>query len=77
MNVVDVEPIDVLPLRPMLSFSDLAYEKQFARHYHESYYRYAQVTLTLGLVLVLGDFVVDRLVARVCIAQGLLCEERA
>ena len=59
MSVDKVERIDSLPLRPMLSFTDTAYEKRFIQHYHDFYYRYAQVSLALGLVLVTGDFLVD------------------
>ena len=51
--------ISDLPLRPMLAFSDPAYEQRFVRYYNDFYYRYAQVTLALGLVLVFADFLVD------------------
>jgi signal transduction histidine kinase/CheY-like chemotaxis protein len=51
--------IDALPLRPMLSFADRGYEQHFIQHYYSFYYRYAQVSLALGLVLVIGDFLVD------------------
>ena len=45
----------------MLSFTDQAYEQRFVRYYHDFYYRYAQISLALGLVLVFGDFLVDLL----------------
>jgi hypothetical protein len=59
MSVAIDEPVDDLRLRPMLSFSDLTYERHFVQHYHDSYYRYAQLSLAMGLVLVFGDFLVD------------------
>ncbi len=53
-----------LPLRLLLRFADAAYERRFVKHYVAFYFRYAQVSLVLGLVLVLGDYLVD------CLAQG-------
>ena len=50
---------DALPLRPMLAFSDPDYERQFVHFYNKFYYRYAQASLTVGLVLLLADFVAD------------------
>jgi hypothetical protein len=52
---------DALPLRPKLSFAGAAYEQSFVRYYHGFYYRYAQASLVVGMVLILGDFLVDRL----------------
>lgn len=54
-------PPDTLPLTPKLSFADAAYERDFGRYYHDFYYRYAQVSLTLGMVLITGDYLVDYL----------------
>jgi len=48
-----------LLLRLRLFFTDPAYEKSFIEHYTDFYYRYAQVSLALGFVLILGDFLVD------------------
>ena len=48
-----------LPLRPFLSFTDHAYEREFVNHYNIFYYRYAQVSLALGILLIIGDFVAD------------------
>lgn len=48
-----------LPLRVMLRFSASADEKRFIAHYVAFYFRYAQVSLVLGVLLVLGDFLVD------------------
>ncbi len=48
-----------LELRAMLAFSPAEYEKRFVDHYVESYYRYAQASLAMGLLLVFGDFLVD------------------
>ena len=53
-----------LPLRLLLRFADAGCEQRFLEHYVAFYFRYAQVSLVLGVVLVLGDFLVDR------IAQG-------
>ena len=50
---------DMLPLRLLLSFSDPDFEKRFVTFYTDFYHRYAQWMLGLGLVLVLGDFLVD------------------
>jgi HD-GYP domain-containing protein (c-di-GMP phosphodiesterase class II) len=51
----------VRPLRPNLSFIDATYERNFAQHYHHFYYRYAQISLTLGMALIIADFLVDYL----------------
>ena len=48
-----------LPIRVLLSFSDPEYEKGFIDYYIGFYYRYAQASLVLGSLLVLGDFAVD------------------
>jgi len=48
-----------LPLRALLRFADAGYERRFVEHYVAFYFRYAQASLVLGLVLVLGDFLVD------------------
>ena len=56
-----MEQPDALPLRPKLSFVGAAYEQSFVRYYHAFYYRYAQASLVVGMVLILGDFLVDRL----------------
>jgi len=54
-----VVPSNPLPLRLLLRFSAEPYEKQFVDHYVSFYYRYAQASLLLGLLLVFGDFLVD------------------
>ncbi|MFA5912272.1 MAG: response regulator [Burkholderiales bacterium] len=48
-----------LPIGVLLSFSDPECEKAFIDYYVGFYYRYAQASLVLGIVLVFGDFVVD------------------
>jgi HD-GYP domain-containing protein (c-di-GMP phosphodiesterase class II) len=58
-SVVGVEQSDRLRLRPKLSFAGLTYEQNFIRYYHDFYYRYAQVSIAVGILLVLGDFLVD------------------
>jgi len=55
----NIEQSDTLPLRPMLSFSDMPYERNFAHYYHDFYYRYAQASLALGFLLILSDYLVD------------------
>jgi len=54
---------DGLPLRPILAFNDPGYERDFVRFYNGFYYRYAQVSLTVGFVLILADFAADFLFA--------------
>ncbi len=55
------ERAEHLPLRPNLAFANSTYEREFGKHYHAFYYRYAQVSLALGLVLIFADFAVDYL----------------
>lgn len=50
-----------LRLRLLLRFSGAAYEQRFVRHYVAFYFRYAQVSLLLGVVLIAGDYLVDRI----------------
>ena len=50
-----------LPLRILLSFRDQAYEQRFRKFYDEFYYRYAQASLIVGAILVMGDFIADAL----------------
>ncbi|KQP35398.1 hypothetical protein ASF44_18815 [Pseudorhodoferax sp. Leaf274] len=52
-----------MPLRLLLSFSSPAYERRFVEHYVRFYFRYAQASLVLGLLLIIGDFAVDHLAA--------------
>jgi signal transduction histidine kinase/DNA-binding response OmpR family regulator len=52
-------PGDPLSLRVLLRFSPAQYEKRFVDHYVAFYFRYAQASLVLGLLLVFGDFLVD------------------
>jgi len=59
--VDNAERSDVLPLRPNLAFASASLEESFGLHYHASYYRYAQASLTLGIVLITADFLVDYL----------------
>lgn len=48
-----------LPLRLMLSFNGPEYERRFLTHYVDSYFRYAQISLIVGLFLISEDFLVD------------------
>ena len=59
-----VEQPDALPLRPKLSFAGAAYEQNFVRYYRNFYYRFAQVSLAVGMLLVFADFLVDVLAYR-------------
>ncbi|MFX7824830.1 hypothetical protein ABTK20_20775, partial [Acinetobacter baumannii] len=57
--VSSLDQADTLPLRPKLSFASAAYEDRFCEYYHSFYYRYAQASLAVGMVLILGDYLVD------------------
>ncbi|ABD07035.1 metal dependent phosphohydrolase [Rhodopseudomonas palustris HaA2] len=57
-------PHDGLRLRPLLVFDDPAYESDFVRYYNRFYYRYAQVSLIVGMLLVSADFLVDLLASK-------------
>jgi diguanylate cyclase (GGDEF)-like protein len=48
-----------LPLRLLLRFSDAQWERRFVEHYVGFYFRYAQVSLLLGVLLIAGDYLVD------------------
>ena len=48
-----------LRLRVLLRFESAQVEHAFGEHYLSFYHRYAQGALVLGLLLVLGDFLVD------------------
>ena len=50
-----------MPLRLLLRFADTAYELRFVKHYVAFYFRYAQVSLLLGVLLIAGDYLVDRI----------------
>jgi diguanylate cyclase (GGDEF)-like protein len=49
-----------LPPRLLLRFSGAAYELRFVEYYVAFYFRYAQVSLLLGVALIAGDYLVDR-----------------
>lgn len=53
--------VPALPLRLLLRFTEAAYERRFVQHYVAFYFRYAQVSLVLGVVLIMGDYLVDRI----------------
>jgi HD-GYP domain-containing protein (c-di-GMP phosphodiesterase class II) len=57
-------PRDGLRLRPLLVFDDPDYERDFVHYYNDFYYRYAQVSLAVGMLLVFADFLVDVLAAK-------------
>ena len=60
-----------LPLRMLLRFDDPLVEQRFLHFYEGFYRRYAQVSLLLGMVLLLGDWSVDRLVYPLVSANDL------
>jgi hypothetical protein len=47
--------------RSTLSATSVSHEQAFARHYHAIYYRYAQASLALAVLLILCDFLADHL----------------
>jgi diguanylate cyclase (GGDEF)-like protein len=57
----DADASVVMPLRLLLRFSGAAYELRFIKHYVAFYFRYAQVSLLLGVALIAGDYLVDRI----------------
>lgn len=59
--MTSLDQADALPLRPKLSFAGAAYEDRFCSYYHGFYYRYAQASLVVGMVLILGDYLIDRM----------------
>jgi signal transduction histidine kinase/CheY-like chemotaxis protein/HPt (histidine-containing phosphotransfer) domain-containing protein len=54
-----VSNVNPLPLRLMLAFSSPEYERRFVDYYVAFYFRFAQISLVLGMLLVFGDFLVD------------------
>ncbi|MBB4197600.1 HD-GYP domain-containing protein (c-di-GMP phosphodiesterase class II) [Rhodoblastus sphagnicola] len=48
-----------LPLRLLLSFPDHDHEQRFRKFYNKFYYRYAQASLLVGAILIVGDFTAD------------------
>jgi response regulator RpfG family c-di-GMP phosphodiesterase len=59
--VDEFERSESLLLRPNLAFASAAFEERFGQYYHETYYRYAQSSLALGILLIGADFLVDEL----------------
>ena len=60
-HAADASAAPALPLRLLLRFADADFERRFVRHHVAFYFRYAQVSLLLGVLLVAGDYLVDRL----------------
>jgi len=63
-NVACVEQSDTSnkpQMRLKLSFAGASHEQAFVRHYHAFYYRYAQASLAVGIILIVADFLVDHL----------------
>jgi diguanylate cyclase (GGDEF)-like protein len=61
LSAHDAGAVVALPLRLLLRFSDAACELRFVKHYVAFYFRYAQVSLLLGMLLIAGDYWVDRI----------------
>ncbi|EYC52679.1 diguanylate cyclase [Hylemonella gracilis str. Niagara R] len=57
----DAGAAPAMPLRLLLRFTDTAYEQRFVKHYIAFYFRYVQASLVLGVVLILGDYLVDHI----------------
>jgi diguanylate cyclase (GGDEF)-like protein len=55
----DTGAVVALPLQLLLRFSDPAYELRFVKYYVAFYFRYAQASLLLGVVLIAGDYLID------------------
>jgi signal transduction histidine kinase/DNA-binding NarL/FixJ family response regulator/HPt (histidine-containing phosphotransfer) domain-containing protein len=51
--------LGALPLRILLRFTSAPCERRFVDHYVAVYFRYAQASLVLGVLLVFGDYLVD------------------
>jgi diguanylate cyclase (GGDEF)-like protein len=60
LRATDAGAASALPLRLLLRFADAAYERRFVQHYVAFYFRYAQASLVLGALLILGDYLADR-----------------
>ncbi|APW43039.1 hypothetical protein RS694_11190 [Rhodoferax saidenbachensis] len=50
-----------LPIRLLMRFTDPLFEQRFLRFYEGFYRRYAQASLVLGMILIVGDWLVDHL----------------
>jgi len=50
-----------LPISLLLSFSNRDDEQKFSKFYNAFYYRYAQVSLGVGALLIIGDVIADSL----------------
>jgi response regulator RpfG family c-di-GMP phosphodiesterase len=63
-TVDNLERSDASPIKPNLAFANASLERSFGLHYHAFYYRYAQASLALGIILIAADFLVDHLAFR-------------
>lgn len=61
----------VLPLGFLQRFADPTFEQRFLKHYVESYFRQAQASLALGSMLIVGDYLVDRIACGAMAANTL------
>ena len=59
-TLAGASPAADLPLQLLLRFADAAFEQRFIQHYVAFYFRYAQLSLLLGVLLITGDYLVDR-----------------
>jgi signal transduction histidine kinase/DNA-binding response OmpR family regulator len=77
----DAYGIDGISLGFFPGFRDARLEKQFDAYYIDYYYRFAQASLGVGLLLIFGDYLVDRLafpdaaanLLRLTVAVPILC----
>jgi diguanylate cyclase (GGDEF)-like protein len=61
LGAPDAGAAAALPPRLLLRFADAAFELRFVKHYVAFYFRYAQVSLLLGVLLIGGDYLIDRI----------------
>ena len=59
LNITAAKNIHGLSLRLFLTFDDPSFEQLFLRYYTSFYYRFSQIALGVGAVLILADFIVD------------------
>ncbi|MBI5792424.1 MAG: response regulator [Rhodocyclales bacterium] len=77
----DAYGIDGISLGFFPGFRDARLEQQFDVYYIDYYYRFAQASLGIGLLLIFGDFLVDRFafpdatanLLRITVATPILC----
>jgi predicted signal transduction protein with EAL and GGDEF domain len=61
-STLETGSTSALPLRLQLRFTDPAQEQRFIKYYVAFYFRYVQASMLLGISLIVGDYLVDRIV---------------